>query len=689
MKTLSLFLIISLLLSCTDKPKEDTSELSTSNPFNVALNEPIAYEKVTVKHLSDYVDVTVSDSVKALEQIKNTDNLSFSNTFEKFDAIYNDLIKADNNAFMLNWVSTDEYTRAKGTQGSQKIKSLITDIYTDKALFNVFQAFAGTEEGKSLTGSKKTLVVKTLDDFKQYGVNLTTENLKHYKRLSDEITALTVEYSTNMNSAEETLILNEEQTAGLPDNFKDTYRAADGTYTIPVINATNGTVMRNAESSEVRKAFATKMGNIASDTNLKILDSLIIKRDELANIMGYETFAAYQLAPKMAKTPERVWAFINDLVEQSKSKALSELKMIESFKNTAQDTPDSTLPLAPWDISFYINQIVKTKYQVDYEQMRDYLPMEASLEGMFSLYQELLGLEFRQVKDPSVWHDDVTMFEVFEKGNLKGTFYLDLYPRANKETWFYGVTLASGKMTPSGYEVPVAMLLGNFTKPTDTLPSLLSIGELSTLYHEFGHIMNTISYEGQFALLSDTKADFAEAMSQIFENWLDDYETLSAFAKHYKTGEVFPKELFENMQNAQTLSLGIGTQSSLRYSLYDMHLYDNFNPEQPVNTDKLWQEIDTKMGVLDRYIDGTHPQASWIHINTHPVYMYGYLWSEVYAKDLFTVFQKNGLRDTDTGMRYRKLILANGSQRDIEQAVEEFIGRPSNNEAYIKSLGIE
>ena len=244
-------------------------------------------------------------------------------------------------------------------------------------------------------------------------------------------------------------------------------------------------------------------------------------------------------------------------------------------------------------------------------------------------------------------------------------------------------------MTNEGYEVPVSMLLGNFTRPTDKLPSLLSHNELSTLFHEFGHIVEGMSYNGEFSTQGNSKADFAEAMSQIFENWIFDYDILSSFAKHYETGEVFPKDMFDSMISAKNVSSGLGAQGSLRRCIYDMNLYDKYNPETPFDTDQLWRDIDKQMGVMNSYIEGTHTQASWIHINTHPVYMYGYLWSEVFAQDMFTVFEKNGLKDQATGLRYRNLILSNGNQRDILEAVEEFLGRPSNNEAYIKSLGLE
>jgi thimet oligopeptidase len=686
---LTLLFLTALCLSFTSETNIEKSELSQDNPFKVTLNQPIAYENVTAHHIEEYVNVTMDNAKKELSKIKSLNPLSFENTFGNYDCINNELGKAYNNAFMLYMVSNDSLTRAKGLEGSQKISALFTDVGSDKKLFEKFQSFANSEESKTLNNIQKSLVTNVIEGFKLSGVNLNSTDLETYKSLSKEINKLTSQYSINMNSAKEILVLNEQEADGLPENFKDKYRLDTGGYEIPVINATAGPVMSNAKNEKVRKDFAVKQGNIGADKNLVILDSLVSKRHQLANLMGYPTYASYNLKPKMAKTPEIVWDFINGLVKESKAKVIKDIETLKTFRNSVENTPDNDSPLNPWDVSYYSNQLLKTQYQVDYEKMRDYLPIEACLEGMFNLYQELLGFEFKKIPNPSVWDESVELYEVYENTKLRGRFYLDLYPRPNKESWFYGVGLTSGSQTKNGYELPSAMLLGNFTKPTDKLPSLLSFRELSTLFHEFGHIVNYMSYEGNYSILSRPKSDFAEAMSQIFENWIDDYSILSSFAKHYKTGEVFPKALFDSKKSAKNVNSGMGAQRSLRNCIYDMNLYDKYSPENPIDTDQLWQDIDTQMGLTSNYIEGTHPQANWIHINTHPVYMYGYLWSRVYAQDMFTVFEENGLRNTETGIKYRKLILGNGGQRDVVKAVEEFLGRPSNNKAYIKSLGLE
>ncbi len=682
------FLLITLIMSCSKDTKTEMSKLSSENPFNVQLNQAVDYANVTGEHIEEYVNITIANAEQEINHIKALKEVNFKNTYEIYDFVSSELNKSSNNAFMLYWVSTDSITRSKGLEGYQKIEKFYNEVGSDKDLFNQFKAYKKSDDYSTLKGHKKHLVDFVIQTFERSGVNLNDADVETYKKLLEDISELSSQYSINMNTANEVLVLSEAQAEGLPENFKDKYKTESG-YEIPVQSATRGPVMSNAKSSAVRKEFTAKYANRGADKNLVILDSLVSKRYQLGKLMGYESYAAYNLAPKMAKNPETVWEFVNSLVEKSKDKAIKDLEILKVARNKYLNTPEDDSRVNSWDVSFYNDQILKTKYKVDNEKMREYLPMQECLAGMFELYQELLGLEFRKIEDASVWHEEVETYEVYEGDKLKGRFYLDLFPRPNKESWFYGVPLTYGLKTSKGYEVPVSMLLGNFTRPTEKLPSLLSKRELNTLFHEFGHIVDGMSYEGDYSIQAYSKADFAEAMSQIFENWILDYDILSSFAKHYKTGEVFPKDLYDNMMNAKNLSSGIYAQGSLRSCLYDMNLYDNFNPEKPFNTDQLWRDLDAQMGLGNSYIEGTHPQASWIHINTHPTYYYGYLWSEVFAQDMFTVFEKNGLRDQETGIRYRKIILANGSQRDILEAVEEFIGRPSNNEAYIKSLGLK
>jgi Zn-dependent oligopeptidase len=674
-------IMLTAIIACTQQTK------APKNPFLTDLNAPIDYAQVTASHIEEYADLTLAVVNTDIDHLKKVKNPTFDNVFAALDDIYNKTYTASNNCFMMYWTSPDSLSREKGLAGYLMLDSLSTSLYANKEIFEKMKAFELSDAYKQLQGHRKNFVDDLILKFSLSGVNLEAEKLARFEALTKEIGKLTSEYSNNMNSANETLILDEKGAAGLPENFKNTYKKGVGRYEVPVINATRDPMLKNAASEETRKAFFSKFNNRAADKNLIILDNLVQKRYDLAKTMGYNSYAEYNLLPKMAKNPETVWAFVNDLVNRAKGKAKADIEELKIVKQKETKNPKAVLQ--PWDIAYYNNQILKTKYNVDYEKIREYLPMNQCLDGVFEIYGKVLGLEFRKVENASVWHPSVTMHDVYENGKLKGRIYLDLFPRPNKESWFYGVQLTAGKLTPRGYEVPVSMLLGNFTPATDELPSLISFKELNTLFHEFGHIVDAMSYNGEFALQADAKTDFVESMSQIFENWVWDYEMLSKFARHYKTGEVLPRETFDNMEAAKNVSSGYFAINSLRNCIYDMNLYDKYDPQNPVNTDDLWRTIDRQLGIMDFYVPGTHPQASWIHINTHPVYYYGYLWAEVYAQDMFTIFEKNGLLDTETGLRFRSLILANGTQRDVVKAVEEFLGRPMNNEAYIKSLGLK
>ena len=673
--------VATLLTGCGgDAPPVETP----SNPFLAGLNEPIAYGDVTAEHVTAYGDIVLERSQEQLDAIKAVSDPTLDSVVVPFDDLSGELRKAMSNSWMLYWVSPDEATRKAGIENFQKLEAWSLGLYSDKALYEQLQAVAAAG---GLPPVEEKLISDLLLAMQQTGVNLSAEDQARFKALNQEITDLTSQYSTNMNTHGLVLELDAEGADGIPETLTSRYATDDGTIAIPVIAANRGPVVDNATSEETRRSFTLMYANRAAEQNLEILDQLVAKRYELAQLMGFDSYADYTLSVKMAENPENVWDFLNKLTEATADKAVRDLDRLKAFRNKHSGISIAE-PLSPWNLGYFHNELLKTEYGVDPEEVRQYLPLAPVLTGMMEIYQQLLGLEFRAVENPSVWHDSVELYEVYEDGKLIGRFYLDLFPRPDKESHFYGVPLTPGNQQPDGYEIPVAMLLGNFTPGSDELPSLVSHSELRTLFHEFGHIAASMAFNGKYAMQNGSLPDFAEAMSQLFENWIWDYDILKTFATHYDTGEVLPEETFNNMLAAKTLISGISAQGSVRLSMYDMELYDRYDPDNPVPTDQIWRNLAGKFA-YSGYIDGTHPQAAWIHINTHPTYYYGYLWSRVYAQDMFTQFEANGLLDTDTGKRYLRLVLANGTQRPILDVVEEFLGRAPNNEAYIRSLGLE
>ena len=684
MKQSVILLILISMSACNPSPDSKTG--TEGNPFIAPLNEAVQYSEVTHEHIRDYAQTTLLEVDETLEGIRKVREPGFENIFVEFDRAINSLSKASNNCFMFYWVSPDSMSRARGLEGYKLLDSLSNSLSSDASLFRQMQTFRESTAYGTLTGHRKRFVDDVILSFEHSGVNLEAEPLEKFRALKSEINDLSSKYSINMNTANAVLILDEQGAEGIPEGLLEGYKREDGKYQIAIIPATRQPVLNNATMEETRKSFYIKYQNRGYDKNLDILAQLVEKRHSLAGLMDYPTYAAYTTSMKMSKTPEAVWSFLEDLIDRSGKKAQADLEKLRQFRNRNSEI-QSALSVNPWDVGYYRNQLMIEEYQVDHELIREYLPMEQCLSGMLDIYSELLGVEYRKVENPSVWHEDVILYEVLEKGKVGGRFYLDLYPRPNKESWFYGVQINLGRLTAEGQEIPTCLLLANFTPATESRPAMVSHGELSTLFHEFGHIMDNMSYTGEFSWQAGSKEDFGEAMAQIFENWIWDYDMLSRFARHYESGEVLPRATFDNMLKAKNVTSGFDAMRSLRNSVYDMLLYDRFDPNAAFDSDELWRVTDRLTGVSN-YVEGTHSQGSWIHINTHPTYYYGYLWAEVYAQDMFTIFEEKGLTTTEAGVRYRQLILANGTQRDINEAVEEFLDRPSNNEAYIRSLGL-
>ena len=318
-KPFYVLILICLVSFCNSFSQSNTK--MTHNPFMVAMNVPVDYAKVTSADVEQYAKQTVTEVTLMLSSIKKQKTASFSSVFGAMDYVKNKIYTANNNCFMLYWVSTDSIIRAKGLAGNQLLDSLSTSIYSDKGIYTKMIGFKKSADYKPLKENKKRLVDEMIENFERSGVNLNAEQLTKFKSLTKEISELSASFSLNMNSSRDILKLDEKGTQGLPEAFKLNYKVADGKYEIPIINATSETVLSNATSEETRKAYYIKFYNRAADKNIVILDSMVKKRDELAKVMGYPTYAAYALVPKMANNPTNVWNFLNDLVNRSKTKA--------------------------------------------------------------------------------------------------------------------------------------------------------------------------------------------------------------------------------------------------------------------------------------------------------------------------------------------------------------------------------
>ncbi|MFI5237770.1 MAG: M3 family metallopeptidase, partial [Ignavibacteriales bacterium] len=562
-------------------------------------------------------------------------------------------------------------------------------IQLDENLYRAVKDYSETAEAKSLTGYKARFVQKTVEDFERNGFALSKEERDDLKIINDKISDLSILFQKNIAEVDDYLMVDEIEINGLQDDYKNARRTEDGNYKIDLSYPSYVPFMKFSNTESARKELYSMFLNRASAKNPEILIKVLMLRKQMAELLGFKTYAEYRVGDRMAQVPQNVWDFENNLIEKLKEKARIDYNELLTVKKAklGNDTIDV---IQPWESSYYNNLLLKEKYDLDQNLVKEYFEMNNVIDGLFQTAQHLFGVEFEEVKNPSVWQKDVRMFNVKQDGKIISRFYVDLYPRPNKYSHAACFPMISGKETSEGYQFPTATLVCNFPAPTEDTPSLLLHDEVETFFHEFGHVLHNVLTKTKLSSHSGTSVsrDFVEAPSQIFENWIWNYESLKLFAKHYKTGEVLPEELFNKMLSSKNVGSGLANTQQVLYGMIDFTLHDKYDPVGSKTTTEVVKELQNQI-TLYPYLDGTTMQASFGHLMGYAAGYYGYLWSLVYAQDMFSVFETNGVMDVNTGLRYRDIILSNGGSRDELEMVIEFLGREPNQEAYFKSIGLD
>jgi thimet oligopeptidase len=449
--------------------------------------------------------------------------------------------------------------------------------------------------------------------------------------------------------------------------------------------------MKLAESDNAREKLRFIFNNRAVDTNVEVLDDIIRSRMELVKLLGYRTYAEYRTEDRMAKNAKNVWNFENDLKVKLRSKAKKDLLEMMAIKSERTESK-LIFSIQPWESAFYENKVKLKKFNLDSEEVRQYFEFNNVTEGLFTIYQLLFGIRFEKVENGSVWHKDVQMYSIYDKvtNELIGNFYLDMFPRANKYSHAAAFSVVMGKRTEKGYQKPATALVCNFPKPTEFQPSLLTHDNVETYFHEFGHLVHGVLTKSDLVSYAGTSVarDFVEAPSQMLENWVWNKESLSLFAKHYQSGEIIPNILLDKMIAAKNVNSGTKSLQQVFYGIYDFSLNDGFDPDGQETSTDLMKKLKNEV-TLYPYQEGTHQQASFGHLNGYGAAYYGYKWSEVYAQDMFSVFEKKGILNPEIGMKYRKVILEKGGTVNPRDLVKEFLGREPNSKAFLKSMGFK
>ena len=686
-----LYIAIAAIFASCSRPEDSAKPYYTvqGNPLYNTFNEAVDFKTLTAEHIIEASDSIIAFARKELQDLYAIDegDRTFNNTMLRLDDIANDLNRIASLIYLMGNAHPDSLIRSTALEKATLLEKFENEISLSEDLYLAVKSYAETKEAKQLTGYKEKYLRETVEDFERNGFALSEVLRDSLKNIKDAISEIGNEFNKNIAAYQDHMIIGEAEMEGLPEDYKAARRQPDGTYKIDLTYPSYLPFMKYARSDRARKALYVKYYNRAADNNLDLLPKLLRKRQEMASLLGYNTYAEWRLEDRMALDPQTVWDFENDLVESVRPKAEADYQELLSVRKTHLSSEGGVI--TPWESSYLNNILLEEKYQVNDEVIKEYFPLDNVLAGLFEITQTLFNVRYAEIENPSVWHPDVRAFEVFDGDKKIGRFYLDLFPRENKYTHAACFGMIKGKSTPAGYQIPNATLLCNFPSPTEGKPSLMPFSQVETFFHEFGHVLHQLLTTAELSAQSGTSVarDFVEAPSQIFENWIWNYESVKLFGKHYQTGEVLPRDLFDKMVAAKNVGSGLQAETQIFYGMVDMTYHDKFDAFSNTSTDEVVRELTEKVRHYP-FVDGTHFQAAFGHLNGYGASYYGYLWSRVYAEDMFSIFDQNGILDQETGLRYRNIILAKGSSEEPIELVKEFLGREPNNKAFMKSLGL-
>lgn len=694
-----LFLAVSVLLvNCTTYPAkrnfENVNHVIVGNPFIVNFNKLNNFADVKAEHIPEATDFTLQNAQNELDEIIGitASERNFNNTILAQDDIWNLIGRVEYPIYLMNEVHPDSSVRAEAEKSILAFSEWQNNMSLNEDLYSAVVEYSKSEEIETLALVQKRLFDDILDDFIRQGFNLSKEKRDSVKAIKNRIQKVGLEFGKNISTYTDTLIVNEEGMIGLPDWYKDQYRVSEGTYKLDISYPTRRPFMRLSESEDTRKAYTEKFLNRAADKNLDVIKQMVVERQNLADVLGYPSYAEYILTDRMPKNAKTVWDFEKSLNEAIKAK--TEIELQELLEIKSEKTGKTATVINYWELHYYTNLLQEAKYHLDSEEVSEYFELNNVRKGLFEISQSVFGLSYKQVENPSVWHPDVELYEVYDTQTkiLLGYFYLDLYPRENKYSHAAHFGIAKGKKTVDGYQKPIASLVCNFPKATAEKPSLLQHGaggNVETFFHEFGHLIHGMVTTADYFAYSGTSVDrdFVEAPSQIFENWVWYKESVTLFAKHYQTGEVISDELLEKMFAAKNMTSGGDMAFQVLLGMEDMTLYDKWDPKGGESILDVARRLHKEILNWNE-TPNTARIAAFGHLDGYAASYYGYAWSRVFSADMFSVFEKEGILNPETGRRFRAVVIAKGGTEDPMDLVRAFLGREPNNEALLKSLGL-
>ncbi len=645
------------------------------------------YSTITPSQIEEGVTSAIAEAEQILTAVvAPKDFRTFDNTLLPLDRISDLLSKAFTDYAFMGYVHPVKDVRDAAKNAEEKLSKYGTEIWFRDDLNAAVKEYAATEEAAALDGERARFLEFTLRDLRRAGHDLDPETRAQVKAKTERLVELGVRFQSNIDEWNDWILVTRDDLEGLPDSFIDSLEEDEQTGKLKVTIAYPHLIpfLENARRRDLREQLRFKFNTVAVEENKKLLAEAVRLRQEIAEAFGQPTWAHHRLEERMAKSPERVKAFYEELLPPLRERAQAEIAAISQLLEA--DTGDRTVQV--WDWSYYDTQQRRSDYGVDAFEVAEYFPLPQVLEGMFELTSEMFGIRFREIDDFDAWHHEVRFYAIDDArtGEELARFYLDLFPREGK----YGHAaefplVPSRRLEDGSYQNPVCAMVANFTKPTKDAPSLLQHGEVETLFHEFGHVLHQNLGRTELARFSGTNVerDFVEAPSQIMQHWVWKADVLKRFARHHKTGEPIPDQLVDQLVAARRLNKGVFQLRQMMYGWWDQELHAGSDPD----LDRISRE-GSRISLLPHH-EGTFPLASFGHLmGGYDASYYGYMWSEVFGDDMFSRFEEEGVTNPEVGMAYRREVLEKGGSVDPNEMLLNFLGRPPSNQAFLRKLGI-
>jgi thimet oligopeptidase len=667
----------------TPKPPKPLASTHAEAPAPALYGPHLWDAPLTPDTLQKRVDEQLTLAQKSLDQmLAVTGPRTIDNTLSPFDDASLQLDVALLQANAMQNVSPDTAVRDRAQQLVQKVSTFLTALSLNH---KVYEALAAVDPANA-DAPTKYFLQRTLLEFHLAGVDKDDATRARIQSLSDQITKISTEFERNVQDSQIKIVVKSAaELDGLPaDYIKAHPPAADGSVTLTSDNPDYTPVMKFARNADLRRRMLIAYNGRAYPKNMPLLADLLERREELAQVLGYKHWADLNAADKMVLTSNNITQFIDSVDTASKPLADREYQMVLA---TARKSDPAITHVSLADREFYYELLRRTEFDFNSEEARPYFPYDRVQQGILDVASKLFSIRFDPVKNAEVWDPSVDTFDMFDAstGKQLGRIYLDMHPRPGKNQWFSSNPILDGK---KGTQLPEALLICNFPggKPGD--PGLMEYDDVTTFFHEFGHLMHWI-FQGQrewAGFGGNLEADFVEAPSQMLEEWMHDPKVLATFAKDPKTGEPIPASLVARANRAEAFGRALWVRNQLVYTNVSFELH-NMTPD-PAKIESSFADNRRRFTPFAA-VEGDHQIAAFDHLLGYSSGYYTYLWDKVIAEDLFSQFDRNNLLAPEVALRYRNTVLAQTGGLPAGEMVTNFLGRKQSTDAFVNWMSQE